>query len=417
MVRYEPAGHPHVLMLTRRYLDISVLTAAQQRLAWVFERFERICLSFSGGKDSTVLFHLAAAEARRRGRRMTVLFIDWEAQFSLTIEHVRSMLALYADCVDPIWACVPLRTTNACSVVEPEWVCWDPAKRPLWVRELPPEAAGPDRFPFYRDHMTFEEFIEAFGRWLARDGLACSLIGNRAQESFHRLRSIAKEDKASSFEGRPWLTVTGHGHVNAYPLYDWQTSDVWTFHAKSGLPHNGLYDLMHRAGVNPHHMRICEPYGDEQRQGLWLYHVLEPATWARVVARVAGANTGALYANEQGRVSGRGTPTLPPGYTWSSYVEFLLGTLPPNNAEHFRNKIAVYRRWWQVNRDLQELPEEQEKDCGSFDVPSWRRVAKMLLKNDYWATTLCFGPQRTHAYDRYRALMEKRRQEWGIYDG
>jgi predicted phosphoadenosine phosphosulfate sulfurtransferase len=27
-------------------------------------------------------------------------------------------------------------------------------------------------------------------------------------------------------------------------------------------------------------MRICEPFGPEQRQGLWLYHVIEPERWA-----------------------------------------------------------------------------------------------------------------------------------------
>jgi predicted phosphoadenosine phosphosulfate sulfurtransferase len=37
---------------------------------------------------------------------------------------------------------------------------------------------------------------------------------------------------------------------------------------------------MYQAGVPPRYMRICEPFGPEQRQGLWLYHVLEPERWA-----------------------------------------------------------------------------------------------------------------------------------------
>jgi predicted phosphoadenosine phosphosulfate sulfurtransferase len=37
---------------------------------------------------------------------------------------------------------------------------------------------------------------------------------------------------------------------------------------------------MFQAGVPPRYMRICEPFGPEQRQGLWLYHVVEPDRWA-----------------------------------------------------------------------------------------------------------------------------------------
>lgn len=64
-----------------------VLSSAIQRIEWVFDTFPAVCLSFSGGKDSTVLFHLVADVARRKKRRFSVLFIDWEAQYQCTIEH------------------------------------------------------------------------------------------------------------------------------------------------------------------------------------------------------------------------------------------------------------------------------------------------------------------------------------------
>ncbi|EFL6815167.1 TPA: phosphoadenosine phosphosulfate reductase family protein [Escherichia coli] len=63
----------------------NVLRAAVERINWVFDTFEEICLSFSGGKDSTVLFHLVADIARRKKRRFSVLFIDWEAQYLCTV--------------------------------------------------------------------------------------------------------------------------------------------------------------------------------------------------------------------------------------------------------------------------------------------------------------------------------------------
>lgn len=402
-------------MRATRPLGMDVLTASKARIAWVFDRFDRISLAFSAGKDSTVLLHLTMAEAAKRGRKVAVLFIDWEAQYNLTIRHAEAMFDLYSEHMEPYWVALPLRTTNACSLIEPEWTCWDPDKRALWVRQPPARAiTDPTALDFYRPNMTFEDFIADFARWYGRGQTTASMVGIRANESLRRMHAIAKDEKVC-LDGRRWTTAAGHDVWNVHPIYDWKAADIWTFHARTGLPHNPVYDRMHQAGLHPQRMRICEPYGDEQRQGLWLFHVLEPETWARVVQRVEGANAGALYSNAKGNVSGRGTPTLPPGHTWKTFADFLLGTIPRARAEHYRNKIATYIRWWQVNRGLTDLPDEQDRDCGSFDVPSWRRVCKMLLKNDYWATTLCFGPQRTHAYAKYQELMRERRRAWNLY--
>ncbi len=81
-------------------LGINVLDATQTRIEWLFDTFEQISLSFSGGKDSTVLFHLVAAEARKRHRKFNVMFLDWEVQYSATISHVAKMKFLYEDCTE-----------------------------------------------------------------------------------------------------------------------------------------------------------------------------------------------------------------------------------------------------------------------------------------------------------------------------
>ncbi|NYY73995.1 hypothetical protein DMN57_21105 [Escherichia coli] len=57
---------------------------------------------------------------------------------------------------------------------------------------------------------------------------------------------------------------------------------------------NPLYNIMYQAGVPLRHMRICEPFGPEQRQGLWLYHVIEPDRWAAMCARVSGVKVAAF---------------------------------------------------------------------------------------------------------------------------
>ncbi len=396
----------------KRRLGIDVLTAARQRISWTFDSFRKICVSFSGGKDSTAMLHLVLDEAILRKRRVSVLFIDWEAQFKLTIDHVREIYQLYADHIDPWWISVPLTTTNAVSQIEPEWTCWDPRKRELWVRELPPEAiTDGKRFPFWYPETTFEEFVDEFGEWLADRESTASFVGIRATESLHRWRTIAKP-RQSRLEGKAWTRWRGRNSTNIYPIYDWRVEDIWTYFAKSGRPYNQLYDRMHQVGMSPHQMRICEPYGDEQRKGLWLFHAVEPETWGRVCARVSGANAGALHANEKGNILGNQRIELPPGHTWKTFSEFLLNTMPSSTAEHYRDKIAVYIRFCAVKQI--PVPDEQPGDTGSKDVPSWRRICKTLLRNDYWCKGLSFGPTKPEHYERYRKLMKTRRQSWGM---
>ncbi|WP_170998642.1 phosphoadenosine phosphosulfate reductase domain-containing protein, partial [Escherichia coli] len=89
--------------------DENVLFAAIHRIEWLFDTFSSVCLSFSGGKDSTVLFHLVADVARRKNRRFSVLFIDWEAQYQCTIAHIQNMREMYQDVTDTFyWVALPL---------------------------------------------------------------------------------------------------------------------------------------------------------------------------------------------------------------------------------------------------------------------------------------------------------------------
>lgn len=245
---------------------------------WIFDTFPRICLSFSGGKDSTVLFHIVASIARMRKQRFSVLFIDWEAQNQCTIQHVQKMQELYRDVTDRFfWVALPLTTVNGVSQFQPEWVCWEPGVE--WVRQ-PPEGAitNTAHFPFYRYAMTFEEFIPAFSIWFTHNqsGVAV-LTGVRADESLNRFIGLVSQRKLRYSDDNPWTTASpGEEYYTMYPLYDCKARDIWIYHARTGAIYNSLYDLMYRAGVPLRNMRVCEPFGPEQRRGLWLYHVLEP---------------------------------------------------------------------------------------------------------------------------------------------
>jgi predicted phosphoadenosine phosphosulfate sulfurtransferase len=398
--------------MSKKYLDIDVLTAAKQRITWVFDTFTKIYVSFSGGKDSSVMLHLVMDEAIKRNRKIGVLFVDLEAQYKITIEHIQAMLDLYKDNIDPYWVCLPIALRNAVSQFEPKWTCWGDGVD--WVRQ-PPKMAITDRdyFPFYYYDMEFEEFVPEFGRWYGNGQLTACFVGIRADESLNRYRTIVRDK--SRYEDKGFTTWCGGGLYNVYPIYDWRTEDIWTYNSKYNRPYNKLYDLMHQAGLSIHQQRICQPYGDDQRKGLWLYQVIEPETWGKVVARVNGANQGALYAKNSGNILGNLKITLPDGHTWESFAKLILASMPDKSREHFENKIAVFLKWWMDRGYPNGIPDYADpKDEAARNVPSWRRICKTLLRNDYWCKGLSFTQTKSESYDKYLQVMKRRRAKWGL---
>ena len=122
----------------------------------------------------------------------------------------------------------------------------------------------------------FEEFMVLFGKWYSQDKLTAGFIGIRADESLHRYRAITATKKNLTFNNWKWTTKMTKSLYNVYPIYDWRTEDIWIFHVKNKhLTHNKVYDLMTRAGVKFSNQRLCQPFGDDQKKGLWLYHLLD----------------------------------------------------------------------------------------------------------------------------------------------
>lgn len=92
----------------------------------------------------------------------------------------------------------------------------------------------------------------------------------------------------------------------------------------------------------------------------------------------------------------------------------LLNSMPETTAEHYRNKIAVYLQWYK-KKGMDNIPQTQEGDIGSKDIPSWRRICKVLLNNDYWCRALSFSPTKPKNYQRYNERMKTKRQNGESY--
>ncbi len=400
------------MSILKKYNNIDVLTASQERINFIFDNFERIYLSFSAGKDSTVMLHLVMAEAVKRNRKIGVLLVDLEAQYKFTMDHAEKCFDMYKENIETYWVCLPISLRNAVSNYQPRWLAWDPDNKESWVRPLPVHdgvVSDESYFPFFQRGYEFEEFVPEFGEWYAQGKTCACFVGIRTDESLNRFRTIALKTKVK-FKEKNYTTQVTDNVYNVYPIYDWATSDLWHYHyLNPKLPSNQIYEQMHKAGLAPSQMRICQPYGDDQRRGLWLYHILEPATWYKVVSRVNGVNSGSLYIQETGNMTGYNKITKPDNHTWKSFCNLLLSSLPKNTQEHYIVKFKTFIKWWKARGYAEGIPDEAPAILEAKRIaPSWRRLCRVLLRNDYWCKGLAFTQPKSAAYGKYLELKKAR---------
>ena len=126
-------------MMKKEYLCTNVYDALLDRLEFIFQEFDNIYVSFSGGKDSGLLLNLLLDYKREHypDRTIGVFHQDFEAQYSLTTEYVTRTFERIKDEAEPYWVCLPMATRTALSSYEMFWYPWDDKKKELWVRPMP----------------------------------------------------------------------------------------------------------------------------------------------------------------------------------------------------------------------------------------------------------------------------------------
>ncbi|OQX56517.1 MAG: phosphoadenosine phosphosulfate reductase [Candidatus Cloacimonas sp. 4484_209] len=403
------------------YTEKNVLDAAIERYEFVFNEFDNVYFSISGGKDSSVMIQLAAKVARETNKHFSLLFIDLEAQYQATIRHVEELIKDNKDVLDDIyWIALPISLRNAVSVIQPKWICWDRDEKDKWVRPMPESeyVINEQNCPFdwFKKGMEFEEFILYFAEWFnkRKRGITGCGVAIRANESLNRFRTIVS-DKKITYKGKRWTTQVKLGNkilkvYNFYPLYDWRTEDIWGCVSKFNLKFNGIYDLMYKNGISIHQQRLCQPYGDDQRNSLDQFRALEPETWERILNRVHGVNFGNIYARTS--LLGNIKSEKPKYMSWQQYAVFLLETIglyAPELRDHYYRKIRTFLSWYEKEKGIKisDIPDEADKKLESEKkVPSWRRIARAIERNDFWMKRLSFG-QTKDAIEELRRLKEK----------
>lgn len=301
-------------------VDQDVYSLALERINHAFDLYEHIAVSFSGGKDSTICLQLALKIATERKRLpLRVIFFDEEALAYQTEDYVRRMSQ--REDIDLEWYCIPIKHRNACSRKQPYWYPWAQEDKKKWVRPLPPEAIT--KIKGYDDSKVEERLSipELVGALFPPEkyGISGMIMGIRAQESMTRYQAVARREKenyiiqhCSGYGGA--TRVIKYGNLwKIYPIYDWQTDDVWTAPNKFGWDYSRAYDVMEKAGISHSIQRLAPPYGEEPMHILWMWKICFPEIWDKMSERVEGAITGGRYCVTQlygygGKTTFRETP-------------------------------------------------------------------------------------------------------------
>ncbi len=301
---------------------LSVLEAARKRISFLFDEYDNIQLSFSGGKDSTVLFHLLRHEAQKRNRKFILYFQDQEAEYQATVDFVE--WCMNQKEIIPLWYQVPIFMTNAAS--HEQLFLWAWGENEEWIRKKNPVA-------IHSINKKYPKRFHKFNLWVGQnlnkmDGKSVSILGLRAEESPDRRHVLFGENNELF-----WLRRKNKPH-KAYPIIDWSYTDVWKFLIEQKLPYNKIYDKMYMHGMNLRYMRVSNLIHEKAYKSLCELQELEFETYEKLEKRLKGVHCAARYARENLVYS---IKTLPEKFsTWKEYKDFLLDSIHPDLAKIFR---------------------------------------------------------------------------------
>lgn len=268
----------------RMFHDTDVYEAAKERIRVILRGCKDFCVNFSGGKDSTVTFHLVRDVAEEMGRLpVKVLFLDQEAEYQAVVDYVR--IIMDRPDVTPMWYQIPFKLFNSNSLSD-EWLqCWDESKPESWMRAKEHDAitvndTGVDRFKDLLGAIQLQHFgpdTVFFG-------------GVRCEESPARFLGLTNGEVAFGYTFGKVMSSKLRTYV-FYPIYDMGISDVWKAILDNHWGYCEIYDKQHRLGVPIQKMRVSSLCHEVSSTNLQYLQEMEPKTWEKLVKRLGGIAT------------------------------------------------------------------------------------------------------------------------------
>lgn len=364
------------MRLTQIYQrDRDVLTAARERVSFIFDHYDDIKGSISGGKDSTVLAHLLLAEANRRSRKIGLFLLDEEVMYQSSVDQCEYlMFDVFPDNVIPLWLQIPFKLTNATSYSEGQLIAWEPGKHDIWMR---PKKSFAIKAPMWDiETQTIADKNKGFGFYDVIDNFeacyhnAAFMVGLRGIESPNRWRAVSKNPVTIGDKRIYWATKKGN-NISAYPLFDWTQADIWRYIYDNKLRYSKIYDYYFRKGTPLNEQRVSSLIHEKSFKSIVELPEFEPKTYNKLVKRIAGIS----LAQETGKSAKLfRARKLPKNYkSWRQYRDFLVATYPDDSkkwifekrfAKHLDNEFVARQQVRQLilNDYENNLPVDNKPD-------------------------------------------------------
>ena len=423
--------------MLKKYKDINVYDATQERLEFIFKEFDNILVAFSGGKDSGLLLNLVLKYAEKNNvlNKLSVYHLDYEAQYQQTTDYVDIVYASLPQEVKKYWLCLPIKAQCSTSMFQSFWNPWNKKEKDIWVRKMPNYSYIINEENAQFDYQDWDYKVQDnFCFWIGKQAKTCVLIGIRTQESLHRQSAISSKTKVNQYKKSNYLT-TRNNIVIGYPIYDWLVKDIWLANYKYDFNYNKLYDLMYLAGLTISQMRVASPFNDYAKSSLHIYKALDPNNWGKMLGRVNGVNFTSIYGDTS--VMGWKNITKPSNFTWKDYMYFLLETLPEKTKNNYLKKIKASKDSWKTGgardkKTIEELIEEKapviltgktnnrgfkQKQVICFNdylddtnvsdfkaIPTYKRICICIMKNDHQCKYMGFAPTKEESIKKMEVL-------------
>ena len=311
------------------YLKTNVFEEAVKRVNMIFDHCDDVIVAMSGGKDSTVVFHLALEVAKEQGRLpLKVFWLDQEAEWQHTVDYMRGIM--HSPLVKPYWFQIPFDFTNSLSNQENFLRIWDEAKQDLWIH--PKDEVSIKENP--TKYNRFHKLINELPKYCTDSDKMALLSGMRIEESVNRRLAIS--GSSATFFGETWANKPDGCKQIFYPIYDFTHADVWTAIAKNHWEYNKVYDLMYQYGLPKQRLRVSALIHETSWRSMELLQETEPQTYNRFTKRVNGTSA-MTHAFSEAEVV---PTTLPFAFSsWKEYRDYLLEHIvKPEYHELFRKR-------------------------------------------------------------------------------
>lgn len=371
-------------MLQKKFnVDKNVLEATQERISYIFDNFENIVVSISGGKDSTVLCYLALQEARKRNRKIGLFFLDEEAMYKSTIEQIEWLMNLYPENTNRFWLQIPFNLTNAVTYEDGFLKCWDIKDKKNWMHKRDKNNVLNQTwshetkilnkkigFDFYSVLWNFEYSFEN----------TAFMVGLRAEESLNRYRTMVKNP---GYKDIYWSTKRAGTNFTFYPIYDWSFSDIWKYIGENNLRYHKYYDFCFKKGVGFAEMRVSSLIHEKSFKSIQDLPEFEPDTYEKLLKRVKGVSFAQETAKDKKMFKAQ---ELPKNFSsWKDYRDFLLGTYPDEEkksvfekrfSKHLENEYVARQQCRQLilNDFENNLPIKNIQDPKIEKINYWRSI-------------------------------------------